>query len=66
MDGFRFPKKIIYMGRFMTAKRIKAKGDVVACLYEDEFGLQTSFTERDFRYNELYGLIERRQEYDKG
>lgn len=62
MDGFRFPRKIIYMGRFLTAKRIKAKDGVLMCLYEDDdLGIQTSFTETEFKYNERYGLIDRRE-----
>ena len=65
-EGFRFPRRIIFCGRFLTAKRIARRGNDIVCLYEDdELGVSTSFTEIQFKYNERYGYIERRW-YDKG
>ena len=58
---FRFPRYIIYCGKFMTAKKIVKCRNGVACLYEDdELGVQTSFTANQFKYEEYYGNIERR------
>lgn len=58
---FRFPKHIIFMGRFMTADRIVKYNNGTACLYtDDELGIQTSFSENQFKFNEYYGNIERR------
>ena len=58
---FKFPRYIVYCGRFLTAKKITKYKNTVACLYEDdELGTQTSFTANQFRFNEYYGHIERR------
>ena len=58
---FRFPRHIAYCGRFMTAKRIADCRGTIVCVYaDDDLGVETSFTERDFKYQERYGHIERR------
>lgn len=62
MDKFKFPKRIVFLGRFLTATKVVVKSGVRLCLYEDdEIGVQTSFSEIEFKYNEFYGLIERRK-----
>ena len=60
-EPFRFPKHIVYCGRFMTGIKLVRYKNSVACLYkDDELECEQTFSANEFKYNEHYGYIERR------
>ena len=62
MAEFRFPKKIVYLGRLMTGVKVVKKDDVRVAIYkDDELDIERNFTENLFKYFERYGSIERRR-----
>lgn len=62
MAEFKFPKKIVYLGRLMTGVKVVKIDDVRVAIYkDDELDVEYNFTENMFKFFEYYGDIERRQ-----